>query len=55
LLSTESVPVAFPEELGEKVTLIGQFADGARLGPQVLLSAKFAVAAMLVMFSMASP
>ena len=52
---TDSVPVALPEEVGEKVTLMGQLAADARLDPHVLLSAKFVVAVMPVMFSVDMP
>jgi hypothetical protein len=52
---TESVPPKVPEAVGAKVTLTVQFAPGARVGPQVLLCPKFALAAILAMLSVAVP
>jgi hypothetical protein len=50
-----NVPLSAPPAVGWKVTLIEQFAPAARLDPQVLVSAKSPVAAMLVIASAAFP
>jgi hypothetical protein len=52
---TESDPVSTPAVAGEKETLIGQFAPGANVAPQVLVSEKLPDAAMPPMFNVASP
>lgn len=49
------MPLRFPEAVGPKVTLIVQFAPAASVMPQSSVSAKFAVAVMLVRFSVAVP
>jgi len=51
----EIVPLRLPEALGVKVTLIVQFAPDARVGPQLLVCPKFALAAILAMLSVAVP
>jgi hypothetical protein len=51
----ETVPVALPEMVGARVTLIMQFAPAASVEPQLLVCAKFALAAILVMVSVAVP
>jgi hypothetical protein len=51
----ESEPVRDPEVLGVKVTLIVQFALGARVEPHVLVCAKFALVVMPVILSIAAP
>ena len=50
-----SVPVSGPAAVGEKVTLIVQAALAARLPPQLLVSPKFALVAMVAMVSAALP
>jgi hypothetical protein len=50
-----TVPFRLPVVLGERVTLIVQFAPGARVDPQLLVSAKLALAAIPVMLSVAVP
>jgi hypothetical protein len=50
-----TVPVALPEMVGARVTLIMQFAPAASVEPQLLVCAKFALAAILVMVSVAVP
>lgn len=52
---TESVPVTVPIAVGVKVTLMVQLAAGARLEPQLSLSPKSAVTAMLAMLSAVVP
>jgi hypothetical protein len=52
---TETVPLRLPGMLGVKVTLIMQFAPAARVGPQVLVSPKLVLAAILAMLSDAVP
>ena len=52
---TKSVPFMVSEVLGVKVTLITQFAPAARVEPQVLVSPKLALAAILTMLSVAVP
>ncbi len=52
---TESVPSKLPEVVGVKVTLMIQLACDARVEPQVVASAKLAVAEMLTMLSAAVP
>jgi hypothetical protein len=52
---TETVPLRLPETLGVKVTLISQFAPDARVGPQLFVCPKFALAAILAMLSVAVP
>lgn len=52
---TESVPVSVPDVAGEKETLIGQLAPGAKVAPHVPLCEKFPEAVMPAMFSVASP
>src|SRR6266852_2592593 len=51
----ESVPVSFPPSMGTKVTLMVQLAPAGRLEPQLSVSLKLALAAMLVMLSVAVP
>lgn len=51
----EIVPFKLPVVLGAKVTLIAQFAPDARAESQLLVSSKFALAAMFVMLSVAVP
>src|SRR5262249_56685323 len=51
----ESVPVMSPETPGVKVTPIVQLAPGARLGIQLLFSAKLAVAATVPTLSATVP
>jgi hypothetical protein len=51
----ETVPVTLPVVFGVSVTLITQFAAGVRSGPQLLVSAKLALALILVMVSVAVP
>ena len=50
-----SVPVSVPVAVGEKVTLIVQEPLAATLPPQLLVSPKLALVAMLVMVSAALP
>lgn len=50
-----TVPFRLPVVLGERVTLIVHFAPDARVGPQSLVSAKLALAAILVMVRVAVP
>jgi hypothetical protein len=52
---TESLPVTLPVAFGVNLTLIRQLPPEARLPPQVLVSVKSAVAAMLLMISVAVP
>ena len=53
---TETVPFRLPEALGVKVTLIVQFAPDARVEPpHVLVSPKFALAAIVAMLSVVVP
>ena len=52
---TEIEPFKLPEPPGVKVTVMVQFAPGARVTPQLSDCAKFALAAMLVMLSVAVP
>jgi hypothetical protein len=49
------VPFSVPSVLGENVTRTGQLVPGAILEPQVLVSPKLALAAILVIFSVAVP
>ena len=51
----ETVPLTLPAIVGKRVTLITQFAPAASVAPQVLVSAKFALTAILVMVSVALP
>jgi hypothetical protein len=51
----ETVPLTLPVVLGVRVTLIVQFAPTARVEPQLLVSAKFALAAILAIVSVAVP
>ena len=51
----ETVPLTLPVVLGVRVTLIVQFAPAARVEPQLLVSAKFALAAILAIVSVAVP
>ena len=51
----DSMPVNSPEAPGVKVTLIVQLAPDAKLGTQLLVSAKLAVAAICEMFNVAVP
>ena len=55
LSTTETLPVRLPVTFGMNLTLIGQLAPEARVAPQVLVSVKSAVAAMLLMISVAVP
>jgi len=50
-----TVPVTPPVVSGARVTLIAQFAPAASDEPQLLVSAKFALAAMVVIVSAAVP
>jgi len=50
-----TVPVRLPVVFAASVTLIAQFAPAARVEPQLLVCAKFALAAMLVIASEAVP
>ncbi len=50
-----TVPFTLPVVSGARVTLIAQFAPAARVAPQLLVSAKFALAAILVIVSEAVP
>jgi len=52
---TKSVPFIVSEVLGVKVTVTMQFAPDARVEPQVLVSPKLALAAILTMLSVAVP
>jgi hypothetical protein len=51
----ESVPLRLPEMVGVRVTLMVQSAPGARVGPQLSVSAKFTLAAMLEILNVAVP
>jgi hypothetical protein len=51
----EMVPSSMPVVLGEKVTLMVQFDPVPTADPQLLVSAKFALAAISAMFSEAVP
>jgi len=50
-----TVPFTLPVVFGASVTLMAQFAPAASVAPQVLVSAKFALAAILVIVSGAVP
>jgi hypothetical protein len=50
-----TVPFTLPVVSGARVTLIAQFAPAASVVPQLLVSAKFALAAILVILSAAVP
>jgi hypothetical protein len=50
-----TVPFTLPVVSGARLTLTAQFAPGARVVPQLLVSVKFALAAMLVILSAAVP
>ena len=52
---TETVPFRLPDALGVNVTLMVQAAPDARVEPQVWVSPKFALAAILVILSVAVP
>jgi len=51
----ETFPFRVPVLLGAKATLIVQFSNDARVEPQLLVSTKFALAAMFAMSSVCVP
>lgn len=55
LSETARVPFSVPSVLGENVTRTVQLAPGTILEAQVLVSPKLALAAILVIFSVAVP
>jgi hypothetical protein len=55
LSAIETVPFRLPVVVGENITLMVQFAPDARVEPQVLVSWKFALAAILEIVSVALP